>query len=367
MGTGHSVDQLEVAIPSLPGEWILEANIDYCQLISNTYTHVMAEQYLIPTDHTLSLNRAYEIYDYRRTQNDNLVQVYQIERQSPAYICQGDDYLRVRTERIPKRLSDLSNISPEDALYIIQEALIGYRTIYTFQGPILINDDMIGFNEYGQVRVWLNNNFAKNTPDQELNPPRYEENTYHGSGAGIITNESGMATQVIDVVQEHVHQGQLADFLNTYSSVSPMSFNDALTFVKEYILTRGIRVPATLSGGAAVATETVVTVNQIHRPSMTKSFDAPLNSVTIHNFAPESRVINYQQLNTVTHPVVNVVGDRPIHINVIPATGIPISVAPVTVSPIPAYTPPSLIVSNKRANEIVHPISQIRAVPLQPS
>lgn len=59
-------------------------------------------------------------------------------------------------------------------LLVLEQALIGYKSIFNFQGPVLINDDMIGFNQSGKVKVWLNNNFAKNTPDGELNPPRYE-------------------------------------------------------------------------------------------------------------------------------------------------------------------------------------------------
>jgi hypothetical protein len=81
---------------------------------------------------------------------------------------------------------------------VLQQALIGYRTIYNFEGAFVVNDDMIGFNSNGQVKVWLNNNFAKNTPDSELNPPRYEENTYHASG---INSEGGMINQIVDIVQ----------------------------------------------------------------------------------------------------------------------------------------------------------------------
>lgn len=44
-------------------------------------------------------------YEYRRTQNDNLVQVYQVEKESARHMCQGVERLRVKTERIPVRLS----------------------------------------------------------------------------------------------------------------------------------------------------------------------------------------------------------------------------------------------------------------------
>ena len=81
--------------------------------------------------------------------------------------------MRVKTERIPTRLSEIKYLDENKGLVVLEQALIGYKSIFTFQGPVLINDDMIGFNQNGKVKVWLNNNFAKNTPDGELNPPRY--------------------------------------------------------------------------------------------------------------------------------------------------------------------------------------------------
>lgn len=96
---------------------------------------------------------------------------------------------------------------------------------------------MIGFNSNGQVKVWLNNNFAKNTPDSELNPPRYEENTYHASG---INSERGMLNQIVDVVQQHVNQVEFKEFLNTFYTVSPSTFTEALNLLNQYKLSKGI-------------------------------------------------------------------------------------------------------------------------------
>lgn len=106
-------------------------------------------------------------YEYRRTQNDNLVQVYQVEREVARHICQGVERLRVKTERIPVRLSEVSNLPASEGLYILHEALIGYKVIYEHDGGININDDMVGFTPEGRVKVWLNENFAKNLPEPE--------------------------------------------------------------------------------------------------------------------------------------------------------------------------------------------------------
>jgi hypothetical protein len=44
-------------------------------------------------------------YQYRCTNNQYIVEVYQVERENSQHICQGQDFIKVRTERIPQRLS----------------------------------------------------------------------------------------------------------------------------------------------------------------------------------------------------------------------------------------------------------------------
>lgn len=79
-------------------------------------------------------------------------------------LCQGQDFIKVKTEYIPYRLSELQNISFPEAIYILREALIGYRAITDFCGVARINDEMIGFTPEHKVKVWINENFACNLP-----------------------------------------------------------------------------------------------------------------------------------------------------------------------------------------------------------
>lgn len=80
-------------------------NTGYCEIVKNSITGVVAEQYHIPLDHRLSPEENEEIYEERRVQNDNLVTVYQVEKENNQYLCQGKDFIIVRVERIPYRLS----------------------------------------------------------------------------------------------------------------------------------------------------------------------------------------------------------------------------------------------------------------------
>lgn len=156
MGNASTVQQLEVAIPSYVGEWKHESSVGHCSLVRNVDTGVVAEQYSIPTDPRIERGKDYWIYEMRRTQRDNIVTVYQVEKEEGKYMCQGVDYLRVKTEHIPYRLSEISNISFTEAVYILKEALIGFRAIADFCGPIRVTDEMIGFTPEHKVKVWLN-------------------------------------------------------------------------------------------------------------------------------------------------------------------------------------------------------------------
>ena len=68
------------------------------------------------------------------------MKVLQVQKEDSKYLCSGMDFMKVRTERIPIRLSELKNISVPDTFYILQEALVGFKTIQERVGPIHITD-----------------------------------------------------------------------------------------------------------------------------------------------------------------------------------------------------------------------------------
>ncbi len=93
----RSSTAFEVSKPSEPGEWVKKGTTGYSDIIANVRTGVVAEQYTVPIDRRLSAQEDLLTYEFRRTQNDNLVRVYQVERESSSYMCQGEQYQKVRT------------------------------------------------------------------------------------------------------------------------------------------------------------------------------------------------------------------------------------------------------------------------------
>lgn len=80
MGNSKSYHDKKVTLPSSPGEWISAGNTGYCELVKNTKTGLVAEQYHIQLDTRIPHEQNEEIYEERRIQNDNLVAVYQVEK-----------------------------------------------------------------------------------------------------------------------------------------------------------------------------------------------------------------------------------------------------------------------------------------------
>lgn len=68
--------------------------------------------------------------------------------------------MRVLTERIPLRLNQLPQLTFEESLYALSEAFRGYKDCYNKLGPFEITDEMIGINNDGEVKVWVNEDFA---------------------------------------------------------------------------------------------------------------------------------------------------------------------------------------------------------------
>lgn len=60
------------------------------------------------------------------------------------------------------RLSEVYNLSFENSIRIVNVGLRGFRNLVEYNGLFWIKDSMIGVNQVGEIKVWLNSNFGKN-------------------------------------------------------------------------------------------------------------------------------------------------------------------------------------------------------------
>jgi hypothetical protein len=128
-----------------------------------------AEAHTVAIDPHNSLTKEYDIYNYRRTQDNALVSVYAVNniKDTSPNLCGNRDVLKVMVERIPIKGHQLKRLSFPEGVYMLSESLRGYEDCYSKVGTFSISDQMMGLNPSGQVKVWLNDNFAENHPPHE--------------------------------------------------------------------------------------------------------------------------------------------------------------------------------------------------------
>lgn len=172
------------------------------QLWKRTPTGEEYEQYNIYSGQGLRFEKDRQIYQFRKRQRLNLVAVEHVDVVSNPYSCPGYQQLRVFTERIQLRLRDLQHLSLRYAIYIIKEAVVGFKAILSHFGYMPINDNLIGFNCSSKVRVWVNPNFGTNEPHTCFK-------VKHGYG----NDEFNMLCQLFEAVESHIaHTPELEMF-----------------------------------------------------------------------------------------------------------------------------------------------------------
>ena len=149
-------------------------------------------------------------YEYRRKQQQHLVEVYYAGQAATYFGCSGKIWLNVLVERISYRLSDIVGLSSTEGLYVLKNALVGFKTIQQINGVIQVDDTLIGFNQEWKVKVWLNSNLAVNSP--ELGKLYQKATTPNEARSNQIT----MVDRVVRMVWMHVREIDQPSFLTAY-------------------------------------------------------------------------------------------------------------------------------------------------------
>jgi hypothetical protein len=70
---------------------------------------------------------------------------------------------KIFVEKIPLRLSNVTDIPYPDVLHLYDVCINGFRQLSETVGFFSVDEDYIGVNEHGQARVWLNTAFEIST------------------------------------------------------------------------------------------------------------------------------------------------------------------------------------------------------------
>lgn len=77
-------------------------------------------------------------------------------------LCLTNTHAQLLLEYIPIRLAMVPSMDLEEALTTMHAAFKGFNTIEGLVGPVEINEELIGFNDEGKPKVWLNSAFYLN-------------------------------------------------------------------------------------------------------------------------------------------------------------------------------------------------------------
>jgi len=122
---------------------------------------------------------------------------------------------------------------------------------------------MIGFTPEGHVRVWLNENYARNVPDLQ---------SVTASKLGGVQPQKGIVLidQVYDLVERRLVGGSFPQtFKQVYSQNPPKSFDEALTIIQNYAATHNLAIPSAVSPLRIQTTESTSVIKVQNEPSST--------------------------------------------------------------------------------------------------
>jgi hypothetical protein len=140
-------------------EWeYIQTNPQGVKIFRNRDNDKEAEAHNVAIDPRQNINKEYDIYNYRRTQDNALVSVYAVSnlRDKSPHLCGNRDVLKVMVEHIPLRGSSLNGLTFVEGIYVLSEVIRGYEDCYSKVGYFQVNDQMFGLNKAGNLKVWLN-------------------------------------------------------------------------------------------------------------------------------------------------------------------------------------------------------------------
>lgn len=100
-----------------------------------------------------------QLYENRGNQNSLLVSVIYVDVIKNLY--------KVWVEYIPCRLKNIKMIDMTSAIVILKEASKGFEKLCEMGWYLRITEDMILFNRFGFVKVWLSKYLHLNVPSAE--------------------------------------------------------------------------------------------------------------------------------------------------------------------------------------------------------
>ena len=102
----------------------------------------------------------------QRMREDYIVNAVFYENTSVKELCSTVHQAEVYIQHIPLRLVDITDIPYPENVYMLRNCLYGFQQLHSLIGCFLPHEALICLDSYGEVKVWMNSDLSKNTPDE---------------------------------------------------------------------------------------------------------------------------------------------------------------------------------------------------------
>ena len=195
-----------------------------------------AQLYKFILDETMDIDNEIDVNKYRANNDNNHVQVLGAEEtEAKVGLCGKQKNVEVLTERIPTVLADSRQLSFEEANVTLYNALKGYSKLNDKFGPIEVTDQMIGYNNDGNTRVWINENFGRN------HPVTSKDHDSNDLTAIKSASEERMVNNIINVIERKCERGQFPEPYRR-DLFRSTSFSDTLRFIQNVVFMMRLRL-----------------------------------------------------------------------------------------------------------------------------
>lgn len=152
---------------------------------------LMVQQFQLFPESQSQFKYEKEIYYFRKN-SAYLVAALFLQNQEQGDLCSSTYRQKLFLQTIPIRLSDIEHIPFPDYLHLISQSLRGFQELAREVGYFPVEEEYIGINNNGVVKVWMNEHFEKSTV----------------AGGSNIT-EQIMVRSLVDLLDRNIDQSQV--------------------------------------------------------------------------------------------------------------------------------------------------------------
>ena len=147
---------------------------------------------------------------------------------------------------------------------MLSSAATGYNTICSFFGPLEPNEDLVCFNDEGQVKVWLNENLSKNEASTNARSSEFEPASNEDYSLAKRRSRA-CVEKLLKIVEVSSQQGYPRAFEEETRNLS--TFFEISNFVDYFCEKSSIHIPDRIRLNRTIINAPLQSINAVNLPT----------------------------------------------------------------------------------------------------